>query len=239
MDWIALSCAGAFAVLLTSCATSERQNTTSNSGVQTIALDQIWAYGMPGTHAVQELEPDKFGEHTRALPSAVQSRLLDESMADQSRVALRKEQPSKGGMAKPGFAVLGTGAEALQGAYHVLVKGHKPVDSFPMVSNVTLVFYSHLFGDYVHLEKAERRGKTIEVRYRFVPHYSKDMAWEIALIPLGKLPVGTYDVKIIQLPLPEGRTGSNGRYVSDETVSRIICRPFSFSIADRSSIEPQ
>jgi hypothetical protein len=236
MNWMAVIFVGVCS-MLGSCATDNR--IASKADVQTIALDQIWAYGMPGTHDVRELEPDNFGEHTRLLPSAERFKLLSESMADKIRAALDKDRPSKGGVAKQGFAVLGTGAEALQDAYDVLVSGHKPAESFPTVSNVTLVFFSHSFGDYVHLETAERRGKTIEAQYRFVPHDSKDMAWEIALIPLGKLPPDTYNVKIVQLPLPEGRTGSNGRYVSDETVSRIICRPFSFSIVDRSSIEPQ
>lgn len=239
MKWLASICAGAFIVMLLSCASADRSDGSSQRQTQTIQRDQIWAFEMPGTHDIRELEPDKFGEHTRALPSAERFKLLSESMTDKIRAALDKDRPNKDGVAKQGFAVLGTGAEALQGAYDVLANGHKPAESFPTVSNVTLVFFSHSFGDYVQLEKAERNGKSVEVRYRFVPHNSKNMAWEIALIPLGKLPPDTYNVKLVQSPLPEGRTGSNGRYVSEETVSRIICRPFSFSIVDRSNIEPQ
>jgi hypothetical protein len=230
MKWLLIVGALMFGLLLYFCAPAQRQ--IERSELATIPLDQIWAFDMPGTHDVQELEPDKFGEHTRGLPSAERSRLLDESITDQIRVALDKDRPSKGTIAKPGFAVLGTGAEALQGAYDVLVKKKTPDKSFPLGSNVTLVFFSHLCGQYVHLVDVERKRNAIKIQYQFVPHMNADLTWHFALIPVGKLPIGKYGVEIIQLPGGKDKTGHFVGGLSADQARQIVCQPFSFSVTD-------
>src|SRR5690349_14513438 len=98
MNWIVLLSVSAFAVLTTSCENSGRHSVASNNDVQRIALDQIWACEMPKARDIRELEPSKFGEHTRSLPSAERFRLLSESMTDRIRVALNKDRPNKGGV---------------------------------------------------------------------------------------------------------------------------------------------
>ncbi len=198
-----------------------------------IPLKGIWAYDMPGTRDIRELEPDKFGERTRSLPSAERFKLLDESLTDQIRVALRQDSSAKGGTSQPGFAVMGTGREALEGAYNVLVKDQKPNKSFPLDSNVTLVFFSRLAGQYVHLKRIERHDKKFEVGYQVVPHLTTNSTWHFALIPVGKLPIGKYQVQITQLL---GGKDKSGRLVGELPASeaqRIVCGSFSFSVVDR------
>jgi hypothetical protein len=230
MKWLLIAGALMIGLLLYFCAPA--QSPAKQSEVVTIPLDRIWAYDMPGTQDVRDLEPDKFGEHTKWLTSEEQAKLERESMTDQIRIALPCLRGDRGEHAKPGFAVLGTGAEALQGAYGGLVKGEKPDESFPSVSNVTIVFYAHLCGEYVHIEHIERKGSTVEIQYNFVPHMSQIMSWHVALIPLGKLNCGTYEVKFVQLPKPKAPGVRQTGLEPDEVVNRVVCRPFSFSVFD-------
>ncbi|MFO0789994.1 MAG: hypothetical protein U0805_11105 [Pirellulales bacterium] len=233
MNWLALSCASATALLITSCSTSVHESAATNGTYQTVAIDQIWAFEMPGTHDIRELEPDKFGERTRSLPSDQRFRLLDESKTFQIRAAIKKNHPSNDNGAQPGFAVLGTGAEALDGAYNVLVKGEKADETFPLDSNVTLVFFSRLAGQYVHLKRIERRDNTFEVGYQVVPHMTTNSTWHLALIPVGKLPIGKYHVQITQLPGGKDKTGHLAGGFSASEAQHIVCGAFSFSVVDR------
>jgi hypothetical protein len=230
MRWVALTCGCTFAVLITSCAADDRS--APKATVQTIALDQIWAFEMPGTHDIRELEPDKFGERTRSLPSDQRFRLLDESKTFQIYAAIKKAHPSNENGAQPGFAVLGTGAEALDGAYNVLVKGEKPDETFPLDSNVTLVFFSRLAGQYVHLKRIERHNNKFDVGYQVVPHLTTNSTWHLALIPVGKLPIGKYQVQVSQLPGGKDKTGHLVGKFSASDAQHIVCGSFSFSVVD-------
>ena len=73
----------------------------------TIPLDKIWAYEMPGTRDVRELEPDHFGKHVADLPGEQQLKLLHGSLVQQiirSLIYLREEESVN---AQSGFAVSG------------------------------------------------------------------------------------------------------------------------------------
>jgi hypothetical protein len=220
----------AFILLVTSC--DGVHSKTSNGSTQTIALDQIWALAIPGTHDIRELEPEKFGERIRTLSSEEQARLFQDSKMLQLQVALEKGKPSAGEDARPGFAVLGTGREALDGACDVLVNGQKPDDSFPFGSNVTLVFFSHRCAQYVQLVNVERRDKTFEIKYRLVSS-TLDFTGHVALIPAGKLPTGKYQVEIIQMPGGKDSTGRITGGLPPDKAAQVVCRSFSFSIANR------
>jgi hypothetical protein len=187
---------------------------------------------MPGTRDIRELEPDKFGEQTRTLPSAERFRLLDESLTFQIRAALKHDVAAKTGTTRNGFAVIGTGREALEGAYGVLVKDQKPSQTFPLDSNVTLIFFSHLAGQYIHLKKIERYDYTFELGYQVVPHTTTNSTWHLALIPVGKLPLGKYQVKITQLPGGKDKTGHLLGGLTAAETQRIVCGSFSFAVVD-------
>lgn len=218
------------------CASATTEPPKEEADTVTIPLDQIWAIAMSGTHDIRELEPEKFGERTRSLPSEEQAKLFEESKFLQFQVALNKSLPSKGNFAPPGFVVLGTGREALDGACDVFVSGQRPSESFPNDSNVTLIFFSYRCGQYVRLDGVERRGKTIEVKYRFVSSNS-DFTGHLALIPLGKLPVGKYRAEIIQLPGGKDSTGHITGGLPSTQAAQFVCQPFSFSIVNRQQMQ--
>jgi hypothetical protein len=233
MKRAALICGIAFPILVISFATAGCGSEAPQGAVQTITLDQIWAFEMPGTHDIRELEPDKFGESTRNLPSNERFKLLDESLTFQIRAALKRDNSAKAGMVRDGFAVIGTGREALDGAYNVFVKDQKPSSSFPLDSNVTLVFYSRLAGQYVHIDEVKKETNTIEIRYQFVPHLTTNSTWHLALIPVGKLPIGKYQVKITQSSGGKDKTGHLVGGLPTSEAQRIVCGSFSFSVVDR------
>jgi hypothetical protein len=175
----------------------------------TIPLDQIWANRMPGTKKIGllvEQEPRLTG---------IQNAL---------------GFPPKDGEAKPAFAVQGRGLDALREAHAVIVDEKKPRDTFPAGNEVSVVFFTHETGPYVHLQKVERQKNNINIHYKFVPHEEEDTERHIALIPLGKLADGNYSVNIIRSKKSEG---SKSRQPSDEYAQRVVSRPFSFTVLEQ------
>lgn len=179
-----------------------------------IPLKDIWANRVPGTRDINKLDKQ---------PSMV----LD------IRRAIGFPTKDK---AKPGFAVEGTGPDALREAHAVFVKDKKPRDTFSGRDEVSVVFFAYETRPYVHLQKVELQGNNINVYYQFVYHETEEVTRYIALIPLGKLPAGKYRVNINRSP-KEKYGGSQP--LSDEIAARIVCRSFSFTVSDKeASHEP-
>jgi len=193
-----------------------------------IPLDQIWAYRMPGTRPMNAslgrgvyvaAEGPMLGEIRRAL--------VQEPVKGTSRPIQWKD-------AKPGFAVLGTGMDALRESHAVLVEKQEPRKSFPVDTEITLVFFSYDAGSYVHFHRVDRLDNVVEIRYQFVPHYSSDASEHFALIPLGKLPAGKQRVNVIQSPLQQKHVDKFGvQPLRPEWGRRIVCKSFSFSVTDQ------
>jgi hypothetical protein len=173
-----------------------------------IPLDQIWATDMPGTRNIVDLD-------------------IEPWFVFRIREALGF--PPKDGGAKPAFAVLGTGFDALRAAHEVLVKKKKPRDTFPSSSEVSVVSFTYEAGPYVHLYKVERQGNNVNIYYRFVPHEEEVTQQYIAIIPLGILPDGKYRTNIIRSP----DAGNRLKKVSDEVARRVVCGSFSFTISEQ------
>lgn len=188
----------------------------------TIPLDQIWAWEMPGTRDIGQLEPNK--------PAKVEcGPLVGEIRQALSASRVRGTEP------RAGFAVVGTGLDALREAHAVLVEKKQPRDSFPVGSEITVVFFSYQAGSYVHLRHVEQRGNVVEIEYRFVPHETCEVTEHLALVPLGKLPVGDVSVRIVLSPIGEPSLGPDFLRECIEWGRRVVCRPFSFSVlADKS-----
>lgn len=180
-------------------------------GSVVIPLDKVWAFQMPETRDVGELEQEK------------PLRWKHGPLVGQIRRSLSIAPPA-GKEAKAGFAVLGTGIDALPRAHEVICKGKARRKEFPFGSEISVVFFSYQFGSYVHLHRVEQRNNVIEVHYRFVPHRTREMTSHFALIPLGALPSGEYTVEIIQYPLDQQITDGG---------HDIICKPFAFSVIEQ------
>jgi hypothetical protein len=196
----------ALLVLLFCCSTNYAEE------VVKIPLDQIWANNMPGTRNIVDLD-------------------IESWFVSHIREALGFPQKDKD--AKPAFAVLGTGLDALRAAHEVLVNKKKPRETFPAGNEVSLVFFAHETQPYVHLHKVERQGNNVNIHFRFVPHEEEVTERYIALIPLGKLSLGKYRVNIIRSPMPQNYIDLGFRPMSDEVARRIVCRSFSFSVSEQ------
>jgi hypothetical protein len=197
-------------VLLFSAASAETRR--DNGEVITIPLSEIWANNMPSTRDIGKLDPKR-------------------PLAYEIRRAIGF--PPKDEEAKPGFAVMGTGLEALQEAHAVFVDKKKPRATFPAGSDVSVVFFTHETRPYVHLQKADRQGNKINVHWRFVPHETEDMTIHVALIPLGKIPSGKYRVNVIRSEMPKKYIDLGFRPTSDKVARRIVCRSFSFTVSEQ------
>jgi hypothetical protein len=182
-----------------------------------IPLKDIWAYGMPGTNDVRELQTDV---NDPSLTPEEQAKRFRESHVEQILATLSTMRVK----AKEAFVVEGVGRDALREAYDVLVKNEKRREKFPKDAKLTLVFFSYQFPYYVHLTDVTVNQNVVSIHYKFVPHDTKEVTAHFALIPIGTLPPGPVDVKIIQDPI-EGRPS-----VSSESLERVVCKPFSFRI---------
>jgi hypothetical protein len=183
--------------------------------VVTIPLDAIWAYNMPDTVDIHSLDDN--GEAAKVV-AEIRRRLV-------TATPNWKE-------AKAAFAVAATELKALREAHAVLVEGKKPRQTFPADSDISIIFFSYQFGQYVHLEKVTRRGNVIDVQYKFVPHKTKEVTEHFALIPLGKLAPGKAHVEITQSPMEPKWINAGWKDVDRDVARRIVCRPFSFVVGE-------
>ena len=210
---------GVLIVLLALCANGRAEIEPSGKAdhaSQTIPLKQVWAWQMPGTQDVRELEPKP-------------QRLRHDSVANQIDRVLSKGL-EKDESAGPGFVVLGQGEQALKNAFRVLVKHETPEKKFPANKKLSLVFYSHSSSQYVQIERVEIRSKKIVLTFRMVPHETKELSSHYALVPLNKLSTGKYQVELVRAPLSPAEVRANYKAAPEQYVKKIVCQPFSFTI---------
>ena len=192
-----------------------------------IPLNEVWAYEMPGTKDVRELEPDKFGPILKTLSTADQIRKMESSTLGAILKQIQSTKPVRN--ASNGFIVAGTGTEALKATYAVLVGDKKASQSFPPNTKLSIVFFSHLFGQYVHIQRVQQRDNLFEVGYYFEPHLTKEMTFHFALIPIGDLAPGSYEVKCARLmPKKYGTDGIKAPSVDEER--KVVAQSFQFEI---------
>lgn len=182
----------------------------SNQEGGEIYLDEIWGCNMPRTLDFRKLDGALFGEIGRAIWTF--------SSTDHDTRA--------------GFAVRGSGVEALRHVHSVLVENKRPQRTFSTDSKVSVFFFSpYEFNSFIHLHRVERKGKIINIRYRFAPNETEENPKHFALIPLGKLPPGEYRVNMIQSPMEHAYAAIGVQPISNEDARRSVCESFSFSIS--------
>jgi len=177
---------------------------------------------------VRELEPDKFGPKIQKLSSAEQVALSEKSLTTQILTPLGRNKP--GQTAIQAFAVIGTGADALRRAAEVLSSKKKAQTSFPANGEVTVVFFSYLYGSYVRLNKVEQQPGLINITYSFVPHETAQLTRHFALIPLGKLPSGDVQVDIQQTQTGQKITDDGIKGSAPSVESQIVSKSFRFKV---------
>jgi hypothetical protein len=187
-----------------------------------IPLEKIWAADMPGTRNIRELEPRTTGDRRKFGPlmTSIHRQLLQDDQ--------RWGRPDAGS----GFVVPGKDIEALNHAYDVVFDRW---DGPEVVSagEVSLIFYARYTGQFVHVESVQREGTAITIQYRFVVHREPHVTAHFALIPLGELKPGKYEVRMAQLPVryPDDAQGPVFRPPFEgERVTRTVSQPFKFKV---------
>jgi hypothetical protein len=188
----------------------------ANEQKNVIPLSHVWAYAMPGTRDISQLETDKppnysYGPLVKEIRSALSA------------------GPKEGGRPRPCFTVAGSGLEALREAHAVLTKDQKPRQTFPAGSAISIVFFSQRAGSYVHLHEITNQGNVIILRYRFVPHETRQMSEHFALIPITGMSEGKVRVEIIQSPMEKSFLDSGFRPIAPADAGSIVCRSCSFN----------
>lgn len=182
-----------------------------------IPLDRVWAYDMPGTRDINELMQKPPGGVRRLTSFDRIRRQLASEPADYETFT--------------GFAVAGPPRGALSFAEQGITAREVPMKNWIVTTEETYAaFFSKACAYRIEIERVTRRGNTIDIRYRFVPRYSPKSTIGLALIPLGKLPVGEYRVEINQAPMAQQYLDSGFEPVSAEAARNIVCQPFSFSV---------
>ncbi len=184
-----------------------------------IPLDQIWGFNLPGTRDILQLDlvvlPQPFG--------SLRPRTLDFLMPPEGKQNKR---------AGPGFAVVGSGQAALVAAHTKLPKGSSAKNTFSEEDEISAVFFGSSFFIDLHLAQVQRRGNLIEIRYQLLKDEGFPVA-KFALIPLGKLPVGEYQVRVIPPPFQTNPSRFRLRYRSQ--AHEAVCTSYSFSVVKKDS----
>ncbi len=184
---------------------------------RTIPLNEIWALQMPGTRPMNVTmrgDPSDYESPEGPLVAEILETLAYD--------------PHKHPTADSGFAVSGTGMEALRETHAVLVQGKPRKKSFQVSEPISLVFFSYSFGSYVHLVGAEQRDNVIQLLYRLVPHRTKEMTAHLALVPVPKLVNGSIPVEI-KPQIVQNTFGLDWA----KWIPQIVCESFVFKIEQR------
>jgi hypothetical protein len=208
------------AVLLSLTAPAGRAAEESAESVE-IPLKEVWALDIPGTRDVRELQ------EIPQLPPGKE--LFEKSLIARIILELGTDLPQE---VKPGFAVPGVGLEALQQMHDALVKDRERLKSFRQDDQITIAFFSYTFGQYLRLDGIARSDDAITIKYHFVAHASLDSTVHFALIPLGALPSGDYEVFLErQATKTSGVLDAKGAiFIDPDLLKRAVCGPFSFTV---------
>lgn len=182
-----------------------------------IPLKEVWAYKMPGTREMTDaMREDGYVSEEGPLLLEIRRQL--------------KRDPDKR-TAVPAFVVEGTGMGAMKAAHDIFTTDVSPKDSLPEGSDVAAVFFSYEFGSYVQIERVVREGNEIRIVYRFVPHESMETTQHFAIIPLGKLHAGAYNVVVEQAPIDRKFSEQGFQPIPAKQAKGIVSRSFKFEVS--------
>lgn len=191
-------------------------------------LREVWAIDMPSTKELGTLLKAEEGEYIDRA---------SQRLFDTARRTLLKKYPER--ESQKGFAVSKTDREALADVSRLLSEeGHWGAQPLESSKEISLVFFSHPSSYRVHIEKIDRHEDTFRIEYRFVPQPTVEPSIQLALIPVGKLPVGNYGVEMVQLPLEQEYLDAGFKPVSEEGSKRIVCQSYSFQVYERPAPDP-
>lgn len=195
----------------------------SAAQAEEILLKSIWAANMPDARNIRELEPRTEGDNREFGPLMY---TIYRTMQG-GRSGKSWGRPDAG----PGFPVPGTGIAALNAVYDILVDNDERPEKV-RAGEVSIVFFARQSGADCHLEKVEREGKVITITYRFHARQTANVTGHLALIPLGVVDPGEYDVRLVQLPVarPANDPVKFAPPITGDRLKRTVSQPFSFEV---------
>lgn len=179
-----------------------------------IPLSDVWALDSPGTRYLRALGGD---------PVATEKK-VDEI---RKHLIISKERP----IASSGFVVKGTKLKALDNLRRVIATKEKAEQQVSAGGECWAVMFARSSNFYVYLVEVQKRKNLFTVKYRFISHAAREMAEQVALIPLGELTEGKYRVEFV--PDYEPQEFEDSRQVvkpSQAQIERIVSKSFEFSV---------
>lgn len=214
----------------------------SSTHTRTIPIESIWYYGSVGKMSLRRLEPDLLvfrdtPENIKkySSPEAIQEQRekAKKSLVIKIEKALRelpiadpKTTPA------PGFIVRGTGREALPEIVNVLVEKKKPEEKFSPKDELSLVFFTHSTGAGVGIESVEIKDASVHITYYLASGSSLLISPRLYLIPLGKLPPGTYVVDMARSVNEASRNQPGFPSYPAGVEKYTVCKPFDFVVSE-------
>ncbi len=184
----------------------------SPDNTTTIPLDEIWALDMPGTKPIRELLKDPKD---------------DNSLVGEIARTLCKKYGKEVG---PAFIVSGDGAEALKNTHAIITGMMKRSDKVPHAGTKSIFFFTNLDSRYIHVTKVDMKEGSIKIYCRETPHETSNMTVHFALIPLGKLHKGIFNVEIVSEPLEKGWADRGLKPYDEEKRKKKYCSSFKFEV---------
>jgi hypothetical protein len=203
-----------FAYLLVT--TVQSENARKQPPAVVIPLKEIWAYDMPGTRKVGDLDATKDRSGVTIHP-----------IVKQIVHSLAARRPKEGEPVGPAFIVSGTGKDALENARDAVSNSATSSKVFPPETELTLVFYTVLGAPPTHIQSVKRAGSLITVKYQFQSHNTRDDTLHFALIPLGHLAEDKYEIKIQRVGPVDTNAGKLGMITRME---RVVCHGTSLTV---------
>ena len=188
-----------------------------------VPRNQIWGYEIPGTRPLKFGKWSSTGKHISTESPLVEDIFRSLDIIEQ------------GLSAQPSFVVEGTGIDALKNVHAICTKKRQSENVFSSEKELTAFFFSHPAGRYVRVKDVVCHGKEIVIQYRFEPHLDAGLTSHFALIPLGTLSPGKYEVKIIQLPMETQYQNIGVFPLTQKDVDRIVCKSSRFTIQSQST----
>lgn len=181
----------------------------SQAAAAEIPLDSVWGFDLPDTQDIAGITLPAVEDAPPGLDYA-QYRRRREFAVEQFRQALILKPPTE--LAYPAFVF--PHPPGFHTLHHVSSRvGGFPRGELPRVREylktveagdaMTLVVFSHPCAYYWRLLKIEREENRFTVHYQFQPHYTPEVTCHFALIPIGELEPGDYEVRLERTPKNE------------------------------------
>ena len=204
-------------------------------GSTIIPLKNIWGHGIGGTKSVSLAMQERIGS---VGPKLNQEDHHGDFSWIQIHTALRRQEEEHQPIGS-GFAVAGSGHEALVAVNEILEQNKKIPQNFPPGSEVSLFFFTRTLQESMYFKEVRQSSETVSIRYQFVPDLMPSIGKEVvstseftlyfALIPLGKPAAGNYSVDVARAPV-EKKYRKGYFPVSKEIDENFVCKSFTFMI---------